>query len=439
VKTTRAQSSSRPDQPGRARHSGRAAAPPAKNGAPGVTRPTRAIASAPESELAQLRRRLADATETLRAIRNGEVDAVMGAGKQSDQVFSLQGAEHAYRLLIESMNEGALMLTADKMILYANQCFAQMVKCPLEQVTGGSFRRFLSGADRAVLRPLMKRAATSGSKIQVLLHARDGSLVPALLSIRELANEDSKDVIIGMVVTNMTEAQRNEELLRALTHRVVQVQEAERGSVALELHDHITQLLCAVLVRSQTLADKLSPHDGTAKKEAIKLRELLGQTAGEVERISRNLRPSVLDELGLVAVLRDTAAEFVERTGVSLKLACVELTARLPAATELALYRILQGALKNVEQHARARHVTVNLIKQGDLVQLTIKDDGIGFTPNRHPAGQKANSDLGLLGMRERATYVGGDIKVKSVRRAGTEIQVRIPLPQSTTIKGTDL
>lgn len=402
--------------------------------------PASRFRSAPSHELANLHARLAIAEETVRAIRSGEVDSVMVGGKEGSQVFTLNGAEHAYRLLIESMNEGALTLTADKMILFANQCFASMVKCPLEQVTGSSFRRFLSVADRAILRPLMKRAAKSGSKIQVLLHASDGSLVPALLSIRELANEGSEDVIIGMVVTNMMEARRNEELLRALTHRVVQVQEAERGSVALELHDHITQLLCAVLVRSQTLADKLSPRDGTSKREAIKLRELLGQTADEVERISRNLRPSVLDELGLVAVLRDTTTEFAERTGVSLKLACVELTARLPAATELALYRILQEALKNVEQHAHARHVTVNLIKQGDLVQMTIKDDGIGFNLKRHPAGRKGNSDLGLLGMRERATYVGGAIKVTSVRRAGTEIQVRIPLPPgSSTTKGTDL
>ncbi len=388
---------------------------------------------APGAELVSLRTRLAIADETLRAIRNGEVDAVMGSGKQRDQVFSLEGAEHAYRLLIESMNEGALTLTADKMILFANQCFADMVKCPLEQVTGSSFRRFLSAEDRAILRPLMKRAAQSGSKIQVLLHASDGSLIPALLSIRELANEGSKDVIIGMVVTNMTEARRNEEMLRALTHRVVQVQEAERASVALELHDNITQLLCAVLVRSQTLADKLSPRDGSSKKEAIKLREMLGQTADEVERISRNLRPSVLDELGLVAVLRDTTTEFAERTGVVLKLTCVELTARLPAETELALYRILQEALKNLEQHACARHVTVRLTQPGDFVQLNISDDGIGFDGKHHAARRKGKSVLGLLGMRERAAYVGGVLTVKSGRRAGTEIEARIPLATDIT------
>ena len=382
----------------------------------------------------RLTTRLADAEETLRAIRGGEVDTMMGPGRQGSQVFSLDGAEHAYRMLIESMNEGALMLTADKTILYANQCFARLVKYPLEQVTGGSFRRFLSDEDQATLRPLMKRSAKSGSKVPVLLHAGDGSLIPALLSIRELANEGSEDVIIGMVVTDMTEARRTEEMLRTLTHRVVQAQEAERGRVALELHDNITQLICAVLVRSQALANNLSPRDRSAKREAIKLRQMLGHTAGEVERISRNLRPSVLDELGLAAVLRVSSTEFTERTGLPVKLACVQLIARLPADTELTLYRILQETLKNVEQHARARHVTVHLTKQGDLVQLTINDDGIGFDPDHHPARRKGKSGLGLLGMRERATYVGGTLNVQSAPGRGTTIRAQIPF--GTTARG---
>jgi two-component system, NarL family, sensor kinase len=386
---------------------------------------------APSCAVAELRARLANAEETLRAIRGGEVDSVVVAGKKGPQVFTLQGAEHAYRVLIESMNEGALTLTPGKMILYANRCFARMVKCPLEQVIGGSFRRFLSAEDRAALQSLVKRADKAGSKIQVLLKARDGSQMPAHISIRPLAGNGSKRATFGMVVTDMTESRRTEELLRALTHRVVQVQETERGRVALELHDNITQLICAVLVRCQTLADKLSLQEGPSKKEAIKLRQMLGHTANEVERISRGLRPSVLHDLGLVAVLRDTSTEFAERTGVSLKLACVQLTARLPANIELTLYRILQEALKNVERHAGARCVTVRLTKPGDLVQLVINDDGIGFDPDHHPARRKGKGGLGLLSMRERATYVEGDLKVISIRRAGTRIEVRIPLPPS--------
>jgi PAS domain S-box-containing protein len=383
---------------------------------------------APSRELAELRARLAEAEESLRAIRSGEVDAVVVAGRQGPQVFTLEGAGDAYRVLIESMNEGALTLTADKMILYANQCFARMVKCPLEQVVGSSFRRFLSAEDRAKLRAILKRTGKSGAKIQLLLNAGDGSQMPAHISIRPLAKNASKSATFAMVVTDMTEARRTEELLRALTHRVVQAQEAERGRVALELHDNITQLLCAILVRCQTLANKLSSRDGPSKGEVIKIREMLGQTAQEVSRISRNLRPSVLDELGLVAVLHDTSTEFVERTGVSLKLACLQLTARLPADAELALYRILQEALKNVEKHARARHVVVHLTKRGAFVQLVINDDGIGFDPDHHLAKQQGKGGLGLLGMCERATHAGGALNVKSALGKGTTIEAQIPV-----------
>jgi PAS domain S-box-containing protein len=384
-------------------------------------------------EVAELRARLAEAEETLRAIRTGEVDAVVVAGKQGPQVFTLEGAEHAYRVLIESMHEGALTVTADMMLLYANKCFARMVKCPLEQMMGNSIRCFLSAEDQATLQPLLKRANKAGFKTQVLLKASDCSQMQAQLSIRPLAKNGINQATIGIVVTDMTEARRNEQMLRALSHRLVQAQEAERGRVAIELHDHITQLLCAILVRSQVLSDKLSARDGPSKREATKLHEMLGQTAEEVERISRNLRPGVLDQLGLIAVLRDTVTEFAQRTGVSVQLACVQLATRLPADIELTLYRILQEALKNVEKHAHARHVTVRLAQEGACIQLTIKDDGIGFDPDDHPATRKGMGRLDLFGMQERATYMGGAVKVKSARGAGTEIEASIPLSPRIT------
>ena len=380
----------------------------------------------PAEEIATLRLQLAEAEETLRAIRDGEVDAMMGMGKQGRQVFSLAGAEHAYRMLIEAMNEGALTLTTEKVILYANQYFSRMVKCPLEQVTGGSILRFLSAADAATLCLHLKKAVPTGVKIQLTLQAADGSKQPVQISIRPLARKGANNVIIGMVVTDLTESRRTEESLRALTQRVVQVQEAERGQVALELHDNITQLLCAILVRSQTLADQLATHDGPAQQEALKLRDLLGHTAEEVECITRNLRPGVLELLGLDAVLRATSTEFTARTGVRVTLTGVALTARLPADTELALYRILQEALKNVQKHAHAHQVSVHLAQHGNTVQLLIKDDGVGFNPERQSAKRKGSNRLGLLGMHERAAYVGGTLSVKSVRRTGTEIEVKI-------------
>jgi len=375
-----------------------------------------------------LRARLIESEDALRAIRAGDVDAVMIRGERGPQVFSLSGAEHAYRVLIESMNEGALMLTTDKTILYANRCFARMVKSPLESVTGTSFSKFLSVADRKSLGQLLKHGGPSGSKIQLELKAGGGSRVPVQISIRLLPRHGFAGRTIGMVVSDMTEARRNADTLRALSHRLVQVQETERGRVALELDDHITQLLCGILVHSQALADKLPAGDKRAKAAAVKLSEMLGTAADEVERIARDLRPGVLDQLGLVAVLRGTSTEFANRTGVAVKMAFVDLAVRLPTDSELTLYRILQEALKNVELHARARNVTVSLKKKGAFVQLAIHDDGVGFGSNPSTVGRKRKRGLGLLAMSERAAYVGGTLKVTSTRRAGTEIELRVPL-----------
>jgi PAS domain S-box-containing protein len=217
-------------------------------------------------EIAEVRIRLAEAEEALRAIRAGEVDAVVVAGKHGTQVFTLEGAEHDYRVLIESINEGALILTADKTILYANQCFARMVHCPLEQVTGGSLRRFLSPEDRARIRPLLRRSLKAGFKMQMVLHGGDGSRLPVHVSVRPLEGAGSgklkDEATLSMVVTDMTEAKRVEELLRALTHKVVQAQESERERVAHELHDTITQTLCGILVHSQVLANGLPAGGG---------------------------------------------------------------------------------------------------------------------------------------------------------------------------------
>lgn len=360
----------------------------------------------------------------------------MVSGRHGPRVFTLQGAEHAYRLLIESMNEGALTLTPEKVILSANRCFARMVHLPLEQVIGVPFHRFLSARGREKVRPLLAHAGKAGSRIELSLHSADGSRTPVQLSIRPVAHTGQASRTICMVVTDLTEPRRSADLLRTFTHRVMQAQEAERGRVALELHDNIAQLLCAILLRSQALADSLPDREKRCKAEAVQLRDMLGKAADEVERISRNLRPSVLDQLGLAAVLRGTISEFGERTGVPVALSRELPAARLPADTELVIYRVLQEALRNVEQHARARQVTVGLTQQSASVELVIRDDGVGFSLNGDRSKRKRKDGLGLLGMRERAAYVGGTLTLKSARRAGTEITLRIPLPPEGAAAG---
>ncbi len=330
-------------------------------------------------QVAALELRLSEAEETLRAIRNGEVDAVVVGGRDGDQVFTLDGAEHAYRVLVESMNEGALTLTEDSTILYANRCFARMIRSPLEQVTGNSFRRFVGADDNAAYQRALE-CAKEGSKVQILLQSADGSKLPAQLSFRVLLKSGSSDAAFAMVVSDRAESKHAEEMLRALTNRVVQTQETERSRVACDLHDRITQLLCALAMQSHVLVATLpGPLATTARKGAMKLRDRLSQVAEEVERISRDLRPSVLVELGLAAMVTQACSEFANRTGISVKVSCEPVGTRLTSMVELSLYRILQEALKNARTHARARHVLVSLSNQSGFAELIVNDDGVGF------------------------------------------------------------
>jgi len=177
-------------------------------------------------DVAVLRARLAEAEETLRAIGNGEVDALVGTGDASEAVYTLSSAGDAYRALIESMNEGALTLTTDKIILYANARFARMVHRPLAQVIGASFKELLAEADCAPLRALLKSPGQDGSTMQLILHLSDGGAMPVLISVRRLAQNGTDGMTVGMVVTDMTEQHRNEEVLRE-TQEMAARKEAE--------------------------------------------------------------------------------------------------------------------------------------------------------------------------------------------------------------------
>jgi PAS domain S-box-containing protein len=211
------------------------------------------------------------------------------------------------------------------------------------------------------------------------------------------------------------------ELLR----RLAGAEEAERHRLARELHDQMGQNLTALSLGLKSLKDAM-PAGSPASARLQQLQELADLMGREVHQLALELRPTALDDLGLLTALTNYVDAWVERSGVEADFHSTGLDAeRLPPPLETALYRAVQEALTNVLKHARARRVSVILRRAGPEALAIVEDDGQGFDAEAAPAAGR----LGLLGMRERLALVGGALTVESTPGKGTAVFARVPLP----------
>lgn len=221
-----------------------------------------------------------------------------------------------------------------------------------------------------------------------------------------------------------TDLQGSFEQLRALAARLQHVREEERTNVAREIHDELGQALTSIKIDLAALVEDLPSGTNPAVARAKAVMQVVDDTIQRVRRISTELRPGVLDDLGLVAAVEWAAGEFQKRTGVKCDVS-------VPAEDELpmdrdratALFRILQETLTNVARHAKATHVRVRLTKYDHTVALEVRDNGRGIDESRIFGRQS----LGMLGMKERAFLLGGELVIESTPGAGTTVIVRIP------------
>ncbi|MGC3937043.1 cache domain-containing protein [Roseobacter sp. EG26] len=228
----------------------------------------------------------------------------------------------------------------------------------------------------------------------------------------------------GMAL-NIRERRLADAKLKKLTQRVLDAQEEERGRVARELHDGISQLLVGVRYALDTARRKLDRQDPTAADPLGKGIETLGEAISEVRRISRDLRPGVLDDLGLGPALKALTEDFRLRTGMTTDFQTVVFRNRLDGEAKIALYRIAQEALTNIERHANASHVKIDLRGHKKGATLRIEDNGRGL-PDSHSGPMMG---LGLRNMQERVEQLEGEFRVDSPRAGtGTIIEVSVPL-----------
>jgi signal transduction histidine kinase len=229
----------------------------------------------------------------------------------------------------------------------------------------------------------------------------------------------------------LEKSERLQEQLRQLSRQILSAQEDERKKISRELHDVIAQTLTGINVRLAALKKEAALNTKGLDRNIARTQRLVEKSVNIVHQFARELRPAVLDDLGLIPALHSFMKLFSARTGVRTHLKAFADVEQLDTARRTVLFRVAQEALTNVARHAKASRVEVSIQKLPDGVCMKIKDDGKSFQVERVIAGQ-GNKRLGLLGMRERVEMVGGTFCVESAPGQGTTVRVEIPFAQET-------
>jgi signal transduction histidine kinase len=289
-------------------------------------------------------------------------------------------------------------------------------------------------------------SAAGGHTMAMPLTARGrviGSLVFCTLydatpfSLRDVALARAIADQLSVAIENATlydEVQQSDRQRGELLHRVVSAQEAERQRIARELHDGTGQTLTALGLGLAAAADRLDSDPAAVRRQLADMKQLNAQVLQEVHNVISDLRPSVLDNLGLIPALRGHVRAFEERTGIHSQLVVQGKIARLKPDVETTIFRIVQEALTNVARHAAAHRVLVQVDFGDDGVRLSVQDDGRGFDVARALAGSSGpemdgRAAWGLLGIQERAALVGGAAEFVSTPGQGTTVRVVVPQP----------
>jgi signal transduction histidine kinase len=224
---------------------------------------------------------------------------------------------------------------------------------------------------------------------------------------------------------SLDESRLMQEHLRRLSHEILFAQEEERKRISRELHDEIGQTLTAINVKLAGLQKEADVNTEGLKKHIATTRRLVEESMNTVHRFARDLRPPLLDDLGLIPALHSSLNDFTKRTHIPVHFTAFAAVERLHVDKRTVLYRVAQEALANVAQHARATSVDVSIRKLGGVVRLEIHDNGRSFQVQRVFSGKKIKR-LGLLGMRERVEMIGGTFAVESSPKTGTTIRAEI-------------
>jgi PAS domain S-box-containing protein len=345
----------------------------------------------------------------------------------------LQAAELQMRLeaMLDSAMDAIIAVDQTQRIVVYNRAAEKIFGWPRDEALGQRLDKLLPERFHAAHGEHIRRFAATGVSSRRM---GDGTVVyglrangeefPMDASIYQLETADGK--LCPVILRDVTERVRLQEERDAFAAAAHAIREEEKTRVARELHDELAQSLTALKMDTLWVRDNAAARPEAASARLTDMLEMLDRAVASTRRIAADLRPMLLDDLGLVAAIEWLASNFTQRCGVACKLAIDEqLQLQEPYAT--AVFRIVQESLANIAKHARASQVSVTVDKVPGAITLNVLDNGRGFST----AAARQPNALGLLGLCERVQLLKGRVLIESAPGQGTRVEVRIPLPQT--------
>jgi PAS domain S-box-containing protein len=350
--------------------------------------------------------------------------------EQSALEKQLADMEKQYHAIFENASDAIWVQDLDGNIITANEATARLLGFNRRELAGMNVARFLSkeALDASVeVQQKLQQGEAINNPYELRLNRKDGTEAILRLTTNLLLS-GSHPVGFQHVARDVTEERRAQENLRFYLQQVTKAQEEERKHIARELHDVTAQRLVALSHHLEEFTRNDRPLTPDKPLLLAKLREQVKEALQEVMCFTRDLRPPILDDLGLIPALEWLTDDLKERFSVEANLRVLGTQRRLSPEAELLLFRIIQEALTNVRRHAQASRVEVTLEFGKDKTRASVRDNGTGFEPPKTLGDLSRVGKLGLIGMQERAQLLGSSLKIRSKPGTGTTVVVEAPV-----------
>lgn len=346
--------------------------------------------------------------------------------KQGEE--ALRASEDKYRSIFENIQDVYYEVTLDGKILEISPSIEEVSIYKREEIIGHSLYDIY--VDPKKREEFVKELLKNGkvTNYEILLKDKDDSQGYCSVTAKLVRDKHGNFIKIIGSMHNITERKQAEEQIHALTQELMKAQENERQMISCYLHDNMAQNLSALIIDCETLLDNQPSILPEIRQKVSEMSKMLRECIKEVRNLSYDLRPPVLDELGLVQALFQYCDDFSEDNGINVDFHSAGMKdLKLDFDIEINLYRLIQEGLVNIKKHANADHVTIRLVAAFPNIILRIDDDGIGFDVQKRMATITKEKRMGIRSMEERAKLLKGEMEIQSKPDQGTKISIKFP------------